>query len=327
MLILSTPVLFLIFNRPDNTKKVFETIALAKPEKLYIAADGPRPNNTDDATLCVETRKIIELVDWPCQVFTLFRNENLGARYACTTAIDWFFEQEEEGIILEDDCVPNSDFFKFCSELLEKYRHDPRIMHIGGTNLQFGNKRGNASYYFSSIPAVWGWASWRRVWKNYDPEMSKFEKFEEENQMINVFPDKRIADWVSVMARMIYEKKVTAWDYPLGFYMIINNGLSIVPNINLVSNIGFGNQSTHTKDSSHAHANIPTQNIEEPLTHPNFFIPHKKADLFQLILTIDDIKANEVNKVKKVTKVSIIQKEVNKIKVIIKNSLSKISKK
>ncbi|TAH01043.1 MAG: nucleotide-diphospho-sugar transferase [Sphingobacteriales bacterium] len=315
---LKTPVLLLVFNRPDNTLKVFEAIALAKPEKLYIAADGPRPNNTDDEILCAETRKIIEHIDWPCKLHTLFRQENLGARYACTTAFDWFFEQEEEGIILEDDCVPGMDFFNFCAQLLEKYRHDPRIMHIGGTNLQFGNKRGSASYYFSSIPAVWGWASWRRVWKNYDPEMAKFEKFEQENQMINVFPDKRIADWVSVMARMIYEKKVIAWDYPLAFHVGINNGLCIVPNVNLVTNIGFGNQSTHTKDSSHAHANIPIQAMEEPLIHPKFFIPHKHADFYQLNLTINDIKANEVNKVKKVSKVSVIQKIKNKIKELIK---------
>ncbi len=320
-----TPILFLIFNRPDNTKKVFEAIALAKPERLYIAADGPRPNNTDDEAICVETRKIIEHINWPCTLHTLFRKENLGSRYACTTALDWFFEQEEEGIILEDDCVPGLDFFNFCAQLLEKYRHDPRIMHIGGTNLQFGNKRGNASYYFSSIPAVWGWASWRRVWKNYDPEMSKFEQFEEENQMINVFPDKRIADWVSVMARMIYEKKIITWDYPLAFHIGINNGLCIVPNVNLVTNIGFGNQSTHTKDSSHAHANIPVQIIEEPLIHPKFFIPHKHADFYQLNLTINDVKSNEVNKVKKEYKISIFQKIINKIKAVIKKSLSKIA--
>lgn len=292
-----TPILLMIFNRPANTKKVFEAIEVAKPNKLYVAADGPRINNQEDEILITETRKIIELINWPCELFTLFRDENLGARYACTTAIDWFFEQEEEGIILEDDCVPNSGFFKFCSELLEKYRYDPRIMHISGTNLQFGNKRGNASYYFSSIPAVWGWASWRRVWKNYDPEMEMFEQFEQENQMINIFNDKKIAKWVTDMARLIYEKKIIAWDYPLGFYVIINNGLSIVPNVNLVSNIGFGNQSTHTKDNSHAHANIPVQNIEENLIHPKFFIPNKSADLFQLSLSVDDIKAKEVNKV------------------------------
>ena len=317
---LKTPILLLIFNRPDNTKEVFDAIALAKPERLYIAADGPRPDNQGDEILCDETRKIFELIDWPCELFTLLRKENMGARYACTSAIDWFFEQEEEGIILEDDCVPSTDFFRFSTTLLKKYRDDPRIMHIGGTNLQFGNKRGNASYYFSSIPAVWGWASWRRVWKNYDPEMAKFEKFEEENQMINVFPDKRIADWVSVMARMIYEKKVIAWDYPLAFHIGINNGLCIVPNVNLVSNIGFGNQSTHTKDSSHAHANIPIQKMNEHLIHPKFFIPHKHADFYQLLLTIDNIKADEVNRVGKVT---FYMKVKNKLKLILKNIISK----
>ncbi len=311
---LKTPVLLLIFNRPDNTKKVFDAIASMKPEKLYIAADGPRIERPDDVELCKQTRKIIDLIDWSCNLVTMFRDENLGARYACTTALDWFFDQEEEGIVLEDDCIAGSDFFRFCSELLEKYRDDPRVMHIAGTNLQFGRKRGSASYYFSMIPAVWGWASWRRVWKNYDPEMEKFEQFEKENQTINIFPDKKIADWVTNMARMIYEKKIITWDYPLAFHIGINNGLCIVPNVNLVTNIGFGAQSTHTKDSSHAHADIPIQKIEGPLIHPKFYIPNREADLFQLSLTVDDVKASEVNKEKKDIKLNVFQRLKSRVK-------------
>lgn len=315
---LKTPILLTIFNRIETTEKVFEAIKKVKPEKLYIAADGPRPNVETDILQCEETRKITESVDWPCQIFTLFKDGNLGVNYACTTALDWFFEHEEEGIILEDDCVPNADFFTFCANLLEKYRHDPRIMHIGGSNLQFGNQRGNASYYFSSIPTVWGWASWRRVWENYDPDMPKFEKFEQENQTINLFPEKRIADWVNVKMRDVYEKKIIAWDYPLVFHIAINNGLCIVPNVNLVTNIGFNHPYKNNENNLQALANIPTQNIKVPLIHPKFFIPHKHADFFQLSLVIDGKKTTEINQMKKSSKVNLYQKIKNKILEIIK---------
>lgn len=304
---LTTPVLFLIFNRPDNTTQVFEAIRKVKPEKLYIAADGPRADIANDLISCAQTREIINLIDWPCEVYKLFRDKNLGSRYAITTAIDWFFENEEEGIILEDDCLPGTDFFQFCADLLVYHRNDIRIMHIGGTNLQFGRKRGNASYYFSAIPSVWGWASWRRVWQLYDSEMTKFPKFEEENQMINVFPDPKTAHWVSSMARMVYEKKVLTWDYPLAFTIGIHNGLCITPNVNLVTNIGFGSQSTHTKDSSHAHAHIPTEEINV-ISHPQFLMVDRSADQYQLSLSIDDVKSWEVNGKKKKTKSNLFDK-------------------
>lgn len=304
---LKTPVLFLIFNRPANTQKVFDAIRMAKPEKLYIAADGPRAGKADDLIFCAKTREIIDLIDWPCKLFKLFRDENVGSRYAITTAIDWFFENEEEGIILEDDCLPGIDFFTFCAELLEYYRNDSRIMHIAGSNLQFGNKRGTASYYFSAISSVWGWASWKRVWKLYDPEMEKFPKFEAENQMINIFPDEKAARWVTNMARMVYEKKVLTWDYPLAFSIAINNGLCITPNVNLVTNIGFGAAATHTKDSSHAHANIPLGKLKG-IDHPQFLMIDRKADQYQLSLSVDDVKSSNVNTMETKSDSSLLQK-------------------
>ncbi|MBC7913729.1 MAG: nucleotide-diphospho-sugar transferase [Pyrinomonadaceae bacterium] len=304
---LQTPVLLLIFNRPQTTKKVFDAIRNVRPEKLYISADGPRSNVEHDQELCDQTRQIVSNIDWPCSVQTLFRDENMGVRYAVTTGIDWFFEHEEEGIILEDDCLPGIEFFNYCSELLNTYRNDVRVMHITGTNLQFGRKRGNASYYFSTIPCVWGWASWRRVWNLYDREMEKFPKFEEQNQIVNVFPDKKTADWVINMARLIYEKKVITWDYPLAFTICINNGLCIVPNENLVSNIGFGEGSTHTIDGSHAHSNIPVKELGT-IEHPKFMIPDRQADLFELSLSINNVKSSEVNKEKEVPKLNILQK-------------------
>ncbi|MHA4807441.1 hypothetical protein ACX0G9_05025 [Flavitalea flava] len=291
---LKTPVLFIVFNRTDTSSRVFSAIREARPERLYIAADGPRPGVPEDTDSCALTRKIAEAVDWDCQVHTLFREENLGTKYGIIAAVNWFFEQEEEGIILEHDCLPAKDFFGFCSSLLERYRNDPRIMHITGSNLQFGRKRGNASYYYSGIAAIWGWASWRRVWRQCDPDMKVFTQFAAEDRMIDVFPDRRTADWVTGMAQQVYEKKIITWDYPMAFSILVNNGLCITPNENLVSNIGFGDKAIHTRNAGHAHADIPLGEIKE-IVHPLFFITDKKADIFQLSLSIDNIKKEDVH--------------------------------
>ena len=170
----NTPVLFLIFNRPETTEIVFSVIRKAEPPRLYVAADGPRPDYPNDAESCEIVRAIATDVNWDCKVKTLFRDQNLGCKLAASKAIDWFFEQELEGIILEDDCLPDQSFFWFCQELLGKYRDDTRIMHIGGTNFQFGKERTKYSYYFSRYAHVWGWASWRRAWKFYDVEMKNW---------------------------------------------------------------------------------------------------------------------------------------------------------
>lgn len=304
---LKTPVLLIIFNRMDTTEQVFESIRQARPERLYIAADGPRPDVEDDKISCLHTRTIIERIDWPCRLTTLFRDENLGTKYGIIAALDWFFELEEEGIILEHDCLPGADFFNFCSETLAHYRHDSRIMHISGCNLQFGRMRGDASFYFSAISSIWGWASWRRVWKLYNAEMPSFLKFVEQDQIINIFPDRKTADWVTDMAMNVYEKRILTWDYPLCYAIGINNGLCITPNVNLVSNIGFGDKAIHTRDSSHAHANIPTVAMLE-ITYPEFLIPNKQADLYQLALTIDNIKTLDVNGGKKHKKLNLLQR-------------------
>lgn len=279
-------VLFIIFNRPDCAKRVFEAIRQYQPSKLYIAADGPRPTVTDDKEKCAATRAITEAVDWPCEIKKLFRDTNLGMKEAVSGAITWFFEQEEEGIILEDDCLPGQSFFHFCHALLAKYRYDDRVMHIGGANLQFGQKRGNASYYFSSMSSIWGWATWRRVWStHYDINMSLFEEFEKQQLMPFVFPDAEVAAFATNLARLTYEKKINTWDYQLGFSIIINNGLCVVPNKNLVSNIGFAAGGTMATNANDIHANIPIEEITE-LTHPFFYIPNRQADLYQLSLSM-----------------------------------------
>jgi len=188
---LYTPILFLIFNRPDTTQKVFNAIRKAKPKQFFIAADGSPPDREGEIEKCQKSRKIATSVDWDCEVKTLFRDKNLGCKIAISSAIDWFFENVEEGIILEDDCLPHQSFFWFCQELLEYYRNDTRIMHISGDNFQFGRKRGEGSYYFSKYSHVWGWATWRRAWKCFDINMKSFEEFKAENQINSIFQSKQ----------------------------------------------------------------------------------------------------------------------------------------
>jgi len=299
-------VLLIIFNRPEMAQRVFETIRKYQPSSLYIAADGLRPSVPQDAIDCKATRNVVEKVDWPCTVKTLFREHNAGFRIAVSEAVSWFFSNEEEGIILEDDCLPGESFFNFCHLLLAKYRDDHRIMHIGGCNLQFGRQRGDASYYFSSIPSIWGWAGWKRVWDKYDRDMHLLPEFEKQDLMRFIFPDAATSQWASNAARAVYENKIQTWDYQLSFSIIINNGLCIVPNRNLVSNIGFGESGSRTKDASDIHANIPVERLDE-ITHPQFFIPNRDADQYQLSLSMPKEQAAP-------SRASLFQKIVNKAK-------------
>jgi len=164
----NTPILFLVFNRPNTTQRVFNVIRQVKPKQLFVAADGPRRDKGADEEKCEATREIVKQIDWDCEVKTLFREENLGCGKAVSSAITWFFENVEEGIILEDDCLPNLDFFGYCEELLDRYRDNREVMFIGGDNFQKGKKWGDASYYFSAYNHVWGWATWKRTWDIYD---------------------------------------------------------------------------------------------------------------------------------------------------------------
>ncbi len=276
-----SPVLFLIFNRPDVTSLVFEEIRKVKPNKLYIAADGPRTFVEDEIILCNETRKIISAIDWDCEVKTLFRENNLGCKYAVSSAINWFFEQEEEGIILEDDCLPNYDFFRFCDEMLLKYRLDNRIRFITGSNFQKGTKHSNSSYYFSNLTHVWGWASWRTAWKDYDVELENYKELDHYKLFFDIFNNTFIAnDWKEIIEKL-YNNEINTWDYQWTITNMFNNGLSIIPNVNLISNIGFGNNATHTFNNN-GFDTLPYGKLDDVLVHPTIFLPSKEADLFVL---------------------------------------------
>jgi hypothetical protein len=274
-------VLFIIFNRPDTTARVFAQIKATRPPRLYIAADGPRNNCPEDIALCKQARDIATAVNWDCEVKTLFSEGNSGCKEAVSSAITWFFDNEEEGIILEDDCLPASDFFRFCDTLLDKYRFDTRIRHISGANLQHGKIWGNAAYYFSNMTFIWGWATWRRVWNDYDKELTKYDQKEVKEHLINIFDDPLIVDSWQHVFEEVKAGNIDTWDHQLGLVNFFNNSLSIIPNKNLVSNIGFGENAIHTIDANSLFANIPLAEINE-ITHPLYILPEKKADLFTI---------------------------------------------
>jgi hypothetical protein len=273
----NTPILLLIFNRPDTTAQVFEAIARAKPCRLFVAADGPRPAREGDAEKCKAARAIIQRVDWDCEVKTLYRDQNLGCRAAVSSAISWFFEQVEAGIILEDDCLPSDSFFPFCTELLEKYRDDERVMMISGNNFQDGLQRGDASYYFSSVPWIWGWATWRRAWELYDLSMSTFPAFVKGSCMQRISRDVSVQNYLWSCFIPAYTDRINTWDYQWIYTVLTNNGLSICPQANLVSNIGFYSEGTHTGDTDSELANIPLAEIG-PISHPWPILPNALAD-------------------------------------------------
>lgn len=272
-----SPVLFLIFNRPDVTAVVFEAIKAARPSRLYIAADGPRTDRPADSELCRQTLEVVKDVSWSCEVKTLHRETNLGCKNAVSSAIDWFFENEEEGIILEDDCLPAPDFFYFCDAMLEKYRHDTRIRHITGSNFQFGKKYGDASYYFANQTYVWGWASWRRVWMDYDQTLSAYPEDEACTQLDKIFEDPFIAQEWKRIFREVKNGIIDTWDYQLALINYFNNSLSINPNVNLIKNIGFRADGTHTTGGDNTYADLALE-LLGTLKYPKFVIPEREAD-------------------------------------------------
>lgn len=266
--------------------KLMEQIRTARPKKLYISSDAARQNHSGEKELIVENRKIVNHVDWDCEVFTLFQEKNLGTRYAMYEAITWFFQNEPEGIILEEDCLPNQSFFNFCSYLLEYYRNDPRIMHIAGSNQQFGNKIGSADYYFSAFPAIWGWAGWRRVWEQYDLQMKIFPKMKKQGALGHVFHNKVVENSVYDALELTYNNVNMTWDHQLGLTIIKNNGLCIVPNVNLVSNVGV--KKVGPKEEESVVSNIATEEMNGEIKHPAFFIPNRKADINHISWSYED---------------------------------------
>lgn len=277
---LNTAVLFLVFNRLDTTKQVFEAIRQAKPPRLYVAADGARANKEGEAEKVQAVRDyILQNIDWECEVKTLFRDQNLGCKYAVSGAITWFFENEEQGIILEDDCLPSQSFFWYCEDLLERYKDDQSAYLVSGDSRaseSFGMKE---DYGFCKYPMIWGWASWARVWRNYDPELQDWPKHRD------VLPPSissyrpTIKFWKNIFERM-YNKEIDTWDYQFSYLLLKNKAKCIVPKVNLITNVGFGADATHIFSTESEAANRKRYEINIPLIHTPDLVSEKKINDF-----------------------------------------------
>ena len=280
---LATPVAFIIFNRPDTTARVFAEIAKVKPPKLLVVADGPRPSRSKEEDKCAAARAVIEQVDWDCELITNYSDINIGCRQRVSSGLDWIFKTVEEAIILEDDCLPHPTFFRFCDELLDKYRDDERIMAISGNNFQAGRKRTHYSYYFSRYNHLWGWATWRRAWHYYDVDMTLWPEIKAQNRLKDILEDSNAVKYWLDKFQMIYdgrERQADTWDYQWTFACWLQSGLTILPNVNLVSNIGFSPDATHTLNKWSRAANLPVGAINFPLKHPPYMVRNAQADAF-----------------------------------------------
>lgn len=283
----SVPILFMVFNRPDKTEITFNQIRKQKPLTLYIAADGPRSDREGEKEKCDQVRLLVHKVDWPCSVKYLFRDINLGCYNACLSAINWFFGEVEMGIIIEDDCLPHHSFFPYCRELLEKYKDDEKIMMISGTNLNIESN--SSSYYFSRYGQIWGWATWRKSWLKFEPEMDANNK----KILFNTRDEEKF-----------WRKNFTTpfWDVQWAVYsMWLNNGLAIMPNTNLVTNIGFGKEATHYVDENSITAGIDSKSMTFPLIHPrDFIVDIKKDNEFFYKFYFQSYSERIINKLKRI---------------------------
>jgi hypothetical protein len=276
---MKTPLLLVAWRRPCALRQVIDAIRPVAPTRLYVACDGPNPERPGEAEKVDATRAVIDHeIDWPCQIDRLYSEVNQGCRLGVSRAITWFFDQVDEGIILEDDCVPHPDFLSYCNTLLERYRHDTRVWCISGSNFQNGQWRGDGSYYFSRYNHCWGWASWRRCWQHYDADLSQWPALRESGLLDAIFEDPlELNYWSRIWQRLVDEAKPDTWDYQWTFTCLANGGLTALPNCNLVSNVGFGEDATHTTGGA-----IITAISEgvDPNQHSSFLLRDAAADRY-----------------------------------------------
>ena len=272
----NTPIAYIIFNRPRHTQQTFAVIRAQQPATLLIVADGPRPGHPTDAKNCAETRAIVEQIDWPCTVLRNYSDVNLGCKRRVSSGLDWVFEQVETAIVLEDDCIPHDDFFPYCDALLERYADDERVWVVTGNNFQHGKKRGEAAYYFSKFNHCWGWATWRRAWQHYRVDMPFWPDWQATTDWQKKLPDpveRKI--WSNLLDR-VKAGEIDTWDYQWTACVWYYGGLTATPNVNLVTNIGFGPDATHTVSSGDQEG-LPIYPLG-PLTHPKVVQQDRAAD-------------------------------------------------
>lgn len=273
---MTTPLLLLVFNRPDHTAKLIDALRPVQPKHLYVVADGPRDGVDGEAERCAKVRQLVDNIDWNCSITRLYRECNLGCAQSVGGGISWFFEQVTEGIILEDDCIPDPSFFRFCTEMLEYYREDDGVMHIGGCNFQGGIWRGEGDYYFSIFNHVWGWATWRSSWSKFNYEIDP-KGDAEMIRFVNHGPT-----WIQLQYEFeaVVDGSIDSWGYRWTYACWKHKGLSIIPNVNLVQNIGFGEESTHTSEGRDTQSQLQLASISFPLNHPKKTKINRKADRY-----------------------------------------------
>ncbi len=275
------PILLILFNRPEPTRQVFAQVRRAQPRQLFLSADGPRPGRPDDAARCAEVRAIVTQVDWECEVHIRFSDTNLGCKVGPASAMSWFFDQVEAGIILEDDCLPDLSFFPFCAELLERYHDDERVGMVAGNTYVPVARQSPYSYYFSGYTMVWGWATWRRAWRLFDANIPLWPALKDDPGWIaetSLFAES-VPYWQRMFDR-VHQGQLDAWDYQWLFTLWTQNMLAAQPRTNLVRNIGFGEDATHTKLDSHNFSALPLDKVTFPLAHPPYVMRDTKADRY-----------------------------------------------
>jgi len=276
----TVPVIYLIFNRPEVTRRSFEVLRALRPARLLIVADGPRPQIPEDAEKCRLTREIATAIDWPCQLQTDFSPANLGLKPRIVSGLNWAFTQVEEAVVIEDDCLPDPTFFRFAAEMLEKFRDDTRVMCVSANNFQEGRRRTEDGYYFSRYPHCWGWATWRRAWRHFDPELKQWPRLREGGWLRDMLQDDAaVPYWQGIFDRCA-AGEINSWAFPWTYSCWIQSGLTILPNQNLVRNIGFGQDGTNTTSADHPASKLPVSPLSFPLRHPAWVIRDAQADAF-----------------------------------------------
>lgn len=265
----TVPVLLIIFNRPETTRQVLSAIRQVCPRYLFVAADGPRTDRPGELQKCRESRKVIEEIDWECEVKTLFRDENRGCGRGPAEAISWFFEQVEQGIILEDDCLPDPSFFGYCEELLDTYRNDESVYMISGTNPLKKWKPQRASYHYSYLGNSLGWATWRRAWRTFDYAMTTWGSLDVRRRIAETLANERYYRHFEQEFEKIYRQSPTdVWDFQWLYARWAHGGKTIVPSVNLITNIGFNEEATHSTNTQDLMANLPRYSLQHPLAAP-----------------------------------------------------------
>ena len=270
------PVLLMVYRRPELTKKIITRLRELGVQNLFVSFDAPA--NPDEIRLVAEVKKVVESgVDWECSLSTNYRETNEGLRLAVVSAIDWFFSHVSEGIILEDDCLPSEDFFRFCAEGLTLYRDDERVFHIAGDNTADVSIEQAWSYCFVRYPHIWGWATWRRAWAKYDRDLAMWEAFSREGMVESLFPlDAERRVWEPIYNRLSRKGIPDTWDFQWSATVAMNDGLSVQTIPNLVSNLGFGDGATHTKKPGRR-SNRSAQSLGK-IVHPPVVYRHAHAE-------------------------------------------------